>query len=95
MIYWLSIKKLKNPIHLYPKRIKSYNSDLIEFGRFPKDKPEYRTRRVDILVREIDVSKHKNLIDILNNFISSHNHWGKKAAIGIWPYGILGKIIFK
>ncbi len=79
---------------IYPKRIKSYNSNLPEFGRYPKDNEKYKTRRVDILMREIKFSKDKHLSENLHDYIASHNYWSKKAAIGIWPRNILGKIIY-
>lgn len=87
--------KLHNPIRLYAKRKKAYNSNMPEFGRFPKDKPKYVTRRVDILMREIEISSEEKLSDTLQNFIKHHKYWGEKAAIGIWPDNILEEIIYR
>ncbi|MFH0874793.1 MAG: hypothetical protein V1859_02560 [archaeon] len=87
-------KKQNNRTKLYAKRLKSYDSGLPEFGRYSKDKPKYTNRRVDILMREIPVLKHKSLNINLRDFISQHKYWSKKAAVGIWPKRILGKIIY-
>jgi len=83
------------------RRVGSEDSGMAEFGRYPTDRVQYKSRRVDIMMREL---KQEYLIpndianSVRNSFRESNTpsirHWRKKAAIGLWPDAILGMVIW-
>ena len=76
------------------------DSEMPEFGTYPGDHGRYNGRRVDILMREV---KHKYLANNAESSIrqyfsksksKSMKEWRKKAAIGLWPEYIFGKVLW-
>jgi hypothetical protein len=54
--------------HLYAKRIKSFDLGNPKFGQ-SLDKPEYIGRRVDCLMRSIEINENENIVDAIRRYV--------------------------